>query len=62
MHNAAKRAALTRHGSNAEEAEGSSGEGVGAAKKQKGDAARANAETDGSSEEGGEAANADQVL
>ena len=54
------RAKLKRHGSNAEEAEGSSGEGVGAAKKQKGPTA-SNAETDESSGDGGAAANAEQV-
>ena len=51
---------LKRQGREAEEAEGSSGEGVGAAKKQKGPTA-SNAETDESSGDGGAAANAEQV-
>jgi hypothetical protein len=62
MHLADDRAKLKRHGSDAEEAEGISGEGVGAAaaKKQKGPTA-SNAETDESSGDGGAAANAEQV-
>jgi hypothetical protein len=55
-----QRESLKRHGSDPEEAEGSSGEGVGAAKKQKGPTA-SNAETDEGSGDGGAAANAEQV-
>ena len=55
-----QRASLKRLGSDPEEDEGSSGEGVGAAKKQKSPTA-SNAETDDSGGDGGAAANAEQV-
>ena len=56
----AERASLKRLGSDPEATEGSSGEGVGAAKKQKGPTA-SNADTDDSGGDGGAAANAEQV-